>query len=640
MVSMGNLKNSPPWHPPTCAQMQALLPQYEFLDLIGRGGMGAVYKAVQTSLHRPVAIKCLPPDLLRTSEDSAERFRQEAWTMAQLNHPGIVSVFDSGAAGECLFIAMEYVDGLDLGNRLKKEGRLPEDEVIRLMIQACDAADYAHQHGVIHRDLKPTNLLLKKNGRLKIADFGLAKLNHESQPGLTQSDFTIGTPEFLPPEAWEPDIRMDARADIYSLGVTLYQLLTGDIPRGLWKMPSVKVGTDPRLDAVIDRAMQPDPGDRYPTAARMRSDLDLIQSTKPNSPKVDHQRQQGSERVSEGAPPSPSVSVGSKRLFPWRKAVWVLLPLLVLFISLFAFAPKVEIPSVRSAADWLLNEQAEIKILTERGETEVSSPQELPSKDFQISYLWFDRWAHGPPEPPPPAEEFDVLRGVTTLRVAFIRLPGLPLSALSFLSQNRDLLRLDIDCPESMTDEVFEQIQGLNHLEKLAIGHAPRITGRNLARSAWLKNIEELDLTGTAVGDEALQSLSRCHRLRQLRLEGTPITGLGLQALESIDSLRHLAAGSCRRLDDQDLARYLPKLKQLRKLELQSSQFGPEAAIGITALTNLTELHLSGSQLTDEGLALLSQLPRLEILSVRGSRVTRGGLRAFSEACPQIKLDR
>ena len=265
--------------------LQSLLPQYRFLALIGRGGMGAVYQAIQLSLNRPVAIKVLPADLLTDAEANfVARFRQEALTMAKLTHPGIVSVYESGEAGGLLYIVMEFVDGTDVARMIRTEGRLAPELVTNLLGQVCDALAYAHQQGVVHRDLKPANLLVTRDGRVKIADFGLAKHDDDALLQLTRTNVAIGTLDFLAPEAWTPGTPLDLRADLYSLGVTLYQMLTGEVPRGLWEMPSARVGTDPRFDAIIERAMQPKPAARYQSSADLSRDLAQIRSGPAVSP--------------------------------------------------------------------------------------------------------------------------------------------------------------------------------------------------------------------------------------------------------------------------------------------------------------------------------------------------------------------
>ncbi len=242
--------------------------------------MGAVYRAVQRSLERTVAIKVLPTALLAEHEGNfAARFEQEALTMARLRHPGIVGVFETGEVEGLRYIVMEYVDGTDVSRMLHATGRLPPDTVQRLVQQACEALHHVHELGIIHRDIKPANLLVTRDGRLKIADFGLARHADVAVLQLTRTNVAVGTSDFVPPELWLPGVELDRRADIYALGVTLYQMLVGEVPRGLWEAASIKAGTDPRLDAVIDRAMEPDRDARYPTAEAFRRDLERIHTS-------------------------------------------------------------------------------------------------------------------------------------------------------------------------------------------------------------------------------------------------------------------------------------------------------------------------------------------------------------------------
>jgi serine/threonine protein kinase len=258
--------------------MQALLPQYYFESLVGRGGMGAVYRAVQISLDRPVAIKVLPGDLMDDADvNFTERFKNEARTMAKMNHPGIVNVFDFGeAAGGLLYIVMEFVDGTDVAKMISTQGRLPAEHALAITAHVCDALTYAHRHGIIHRDIKPANIMVNMEGAVKVADFGLAKANDANQSGLTKTNMAMGTPDFVAPEALIAGMTVDGRADLYAIGVMLYQMLTGNIPRGMWTMPSIMVQTDPRFDAIISRAMQTDREARYQDAGDIRRDLDVI----------------------------------------------------------------------------------------------------------------------------------------------------------------------------------------------------------------------------------------------------------------------------------------------------------------------------------------------------------------------------
>lgn len=268
------------WEPPSLESIQALLPQYQFLELIGRGGMGAVYKALQLSLDRVVAVKVLPGELLGSlGNDFGARFRHEARTMAKLAHPLIVGVYDYGeTAGGLLYFVMEHVPGADLAQVLHSEFKLEPSRVCSITSQICEALSYAHEHGVIHRDIKPANVLITTDGQVKVADFGLARLSTPGQAALTRTNVSMGTPDFVAPEVLMGDKDIDARADLYAVGVMLYHLLTGEVPRGLFQMPSVRTKgeIDRRFDAVIARAMQTDREDRYPTAAALRKDLEAI----------------------------------------------------------------------------------------------------------------------------------------------------------------------------------------------------------------------------------------------------------------------------------------------------------------------------------------------------------------------------
>ncbi len=267
------------WQPPTLEELQAILPAYDFLGLIGCGGMGAVYHARQRSLRRSVAVKILPQALMNQQEARfTERFRREALTMARLNHPGIVSAIESGEAGGFLYLVMEHVDGPDVARLLRDAGRLAPEVAVSIASQIAEALDYAHASGVIHRDIKPGNILLTREGRVKITDFGLACRSDETQPDLTRSNIAVGTADYLAPEALGQGLRVDGRADIYSLGVTFFQMLSGSVPRGRWKMPSQTVGADPRLDEILRRTLAADPEHRYPSSAALLKELAPIRA--------------------------------------------------------------------------------------------------------------------------------------------------------------------------------------------------------------------------------------------------------------------------------------------------------------------------------------------------------------------------
>ena len=266
------------WEPPSPEALQAMLPQYEILSMLGRGGMGAVYKGMQQTLDRPVAIKILSTALEESEMGFAERFKNEARALGRLSHPGIVGVYDFGsAANGLLYIVMEFVDGTDVSKMLAKKGRLPVDHAMAITAHVCDALAYAHERGIIHRDIKPANIMVGYDGVVRVADFGLAKMSHDGQSGLTQSGMAMGTLHYMAPEALMLGSSVDHRADIYAVGVMLYQMLAGKLPQGLFEMPSKLVpGIDPRYDGIISKAMREDREARYQTILALRADLDHI----------------------------------------------------------------------------------------------------------------------------------------------------------------------------------------------------------------------------------------------------------------------------------------------------------------------------------------------------------------------------
>jgi capsular polysaccharide biosynthesis protein/predicted Ser/Thr protein kinase len=296
----------PAFEPPAVAELAPLFPSLEISGLIGRGGMGAVYQARQKELDRPVALKILPPDIGSTP-GFAERFVREAKAMARLNHPGVVTIYDFGKAGDLYYLLMEFVDGVNL-RQLMQQRRLSPREALAIVPQICDALQYAHDQGIVHRDIKPENILLDRRGRVKVADFGLAKLiqegselssvlgKTEGSTFMTEAGKIIGTPAYMAPEQAEHPESVDHRADIYAVGLVFYQMLTGELPGKPFEPPSRKVHLDVRLDEVVLQALEKDPQRRYQQASHLKTAVE-------NTSKVSEQQESEPVESKKPAPP-------------------------------------------------------------------------------------------------------------------------------------------------------------------------------------------------------------------------------------------------------------------------------------------------------------------------------------------------
>jgi serine/threonine protein kinase/protein involved in polysaccharide export with SLBB domain len=322
----GSTPGSPRFTAPDPVEVEADLLSFDVLELIGQGGMGAVYKAYQRNLDRTVAIKILPRQSAGGHE-FAERFAREARALARLRHENIVMAYDYGLTDRYLYSVMEYVGGPNLREMLRGReaaaskllsptGRgwergdsiepssdvdasparplpsaHPHGEGVRALApqraleiarDICAALQYAHDHGVVHRDIKPENVLLDESGRVKIADFGLAKLLQPDprELALTHTRHFMGTLHYMAPEQCERPHETDHRADIYSVGVVLYEMLTGELPIGRFDPPSMRAALDPRIDEVVLRALEKDPARRYATAAEfgaaIQDELDAV----------------------------------------------------------------------------------------------------------------------------------------------------------------------------------------------------------------------------------------------------------------------------------------------------------------------------------------------------------------------------
>jgi formylglycine-generating enzyme required for sulfatase activity/tRNA A-37 threonylcarbamoyl transferase component Bud32 len=282
---------------PSLEEIARHFPQFEILECLGRGGMGVVYKARQPRLNRIVALKILAPER-EAQPKFAERFQREAQALARLNHPNIVTVYDFGETDGLYYLTMEFADGVSL-RRLLETRKIEPEEALAIVPKICEALQFAHDEGIVHRDIKPENILLDKKGRVKIADFGIAKImvGEPLTPSLSPSDGErvsartgegaitqdqiLGTPSYMAPEQKEHPQKVDHRADIYSLGVVFYEMLTGELPVGKFEPPSKRVQVDVRLDEVVLHTLEKEPERRYQQASQVKTAVETIAAAPP-----------------------------------------------------------------------------------------------------------------------------------------------------------------------------------------------------------------------------------------------------------------------------------------------------------------------------------------------------------------------
>lgn len=263
-----------PHDSPTLSEVAAAFPKLEILKLIGHGGMGFVYQARQPELDRTVALKLLSP-ALRRDPAFEERFAREARVLGKLKHPNIVTLYEHGESGGFFYLLMEYIDGVNLRQAMSA-GRFTPEQALAIVPAICDALQSAHAEGVWHRDIKPENILLDRDGRVKIADFGIARILGDSERNftLTRTGGQLGSVAYMAPEQHERPHSVDHRADIYSLGVVIYEMLTGELPLGRFPLPSQRAEVNSRIDEIVMRTLEKERELRQQSAREVKTEVE------------------------------------------------------------------------------------------------------------------------------------------------------------------------------------------------------------------------------------------------------------------------------------------------------------------------------------------------------------------------------
>lgn len=527
------------WEPPSIADVQALLPDYEILGLIGRGGMGAVYKARQPSLDRFVAIKILPPLLDTLGVGYVERFKNEARLLAKLNHPGIVHVYDFGELpGQMLHFVMEYVDGTDVARLVASQGRLSPEHAASITADVCAALHFAHEAGVVHRDVKPANVLVARDGRIKVADFGLAKKTEGAARGATTAGLVMGTADYAAPESLTAGMIVDHRADLYAVGVMLYNMLTGEMPRGVFPPVTDKSpAASPRFDEIITKALQREPERRYQSADLMKSDVERT-GVLPGVKQPAWQKAVAPKWIGATA---VVVALGLALWRPWRPAVSpattpaaaattaAMVPLPV--------DPRFE--DDRAAAEWAIAKGGRVALASSNTDR-VPAPSPLPSEPFQVASIYFDS-GKAPNGPVTDAELARYLPRLQRLKQFIItQTPGIAAGisdqGARTIATVASLEYVGLDGVR-VSDRTIRQIAAMPQLSSLLLSHSP-IRGDSLQPVA--ARLTALSLAYCDIDAAAWKVIASMEKLIMLRTPGIKVDDAMIEAVTTMKTLKQI----------------------------------------------------------------------------------------------------
>jgi serine/threonine protein kinase len=562
--------------------------------------MGRVFKARQVRLDRIVALKVILPERLADA-GAVERFQREARAIARLSHPNIVTVHDCGIAGNTSFLVLEYVEGTDLAKRIRASP-VPVQQACDYVRQTALALQHAHERGLVHRDIKPGNLLIDAGGaQVKVLDLGLALLvkapnTHMSSTALTGAGAVLGTLAYLAPEQALDPHRVDIRADLYSLGCTFYELLTGQVPfpgASFAEAVLLHQSAQPRavrqlrpempaeVAAIVEKLMAKRPEDRYQTPAELAAALAALGGP------------------TAGIPSSLSVN---RR----RRLIWLGLATAAATVLLALLTWRFIVPGPK--------------------DTDVPSPRDVPQKPTGLAAL---RQLGGKIE----FDERDPARPVVSIILDRTPITDADLVHLQGLNRLKALNLVGT----SITDAGLVYLHGLSGLQWLELT-GTQVSDEGLAQLRDLTNLEWLFLNYTKITDSGLRHLQMLSKVKTLQLGGTAITDRGLHHLEKLPQLSTLTLYNTK-LTSEGLKQFA-SFPELTDLNLAYTQVGDAGLAHLEALPHLRTLTLDGTDVSDAGLIELQKLKQIEQIYLRNTKVSDAGAAALRKALPKAKINR
>ncbi|MBX9695053.1 MAG: protein kinase [Cyanobacteria bacterium] len=580
--------------------------RYEFISLIGSGGMGVIYKARQLLLEKVVAIKMLNATT-HNADLAVTRFQQEAKAASNLDHPGIIKVYDFGLSEhEQVFMVMEFIEGRTLADVIEKEGPFSIDAALPIFIDICDAVSHAHKHGILHRDIKPSNIMLVNGtNQVKIVDFGIAKI--QDKQAITQTGEIFGSPPYMSPEQCLGQ-RVDHRSDIYSIGCVMYEALTGRPPfEGESMMKTIfmhlsekpdllskrrpDLSFSPQIQQIISSTLEKKPDDRYQNVERIKTDLNKLQQDDLKVAFVNRRTRSDIVRV-------------------------VIIVVLALIVVIGAIL-------VVSSSDSLRLRDTTTGELDQLSKSRLFPLLSLDAKEAKVNHR------------PLNDRDLEYLARISTLQNLDLRSTNVTDNGLAKLSNLKDLQRLRLSGTKVSG-------AGLSNLKQLPKLKALSITSLSITPEGYdalsTLSLNELHASRSPLSDKDLAKISTISSLKELMIYSTKITDDGLKEIGSLKALERLDLSSNSQLTSQALVNLQP-LRNLQELNLRYDHIDNEGLHALLDLPNLAKLYLDGTDIDDQGLIALAKIPGLKEVTINGcTRVTTQGISELRKNCPGCKV--
>lgn len=670
-----------------------LLGQYRLLKLLGKGGMGGVYQAEHARLEMIVAIKILA-DHLTIDEQAIARFDREMKAVGKLGHPNIVRATDAGEDSGRHYLAMEFIDGQDVGQILRSHRHLRINDACEVVRQAATGIQHAHELGLIHRDLKPSNLMVTREGQVKVLDLGLARLRTADRAAELTDDFQVmGTADYMAPEQVLKAKEVDERTDIYSLGCTLYALLCGRPPfadkqhdSSLRKLmaheqeQAVAVSTrrretPPELSAIIDRALAKSPVDRFSSAAEFAAALlpfaadanlkllvdvvsDSAQSLDDTSDASRHLARAHTAASLEHQKQTPRRATSRKRTL----LAFALLAAVAVAAIVLQFKTPEGTIVVEIEGDLIGTEfEGERLLITDRNSKTSyylaisggKSQQLLKAGSYRIQV---ENEASGLRLQ---THEFQITRKNQTIVKAYVQQPAMARATTIDRRVATRVLELGGDVELISGQQHFNATKAADipdgdfSLYRIRFLRHAELTDQDFTQFAELTELVDLNFGDIELTDRVIKSVARIWPLQILQLNCRSVAAQGFESLNDLPHLRYLTlegpaindevatmvsdltnviafTGKHTQLSDECLS-HLAKMQQLQLLSIVYSPISTPDLSLLASLPNLSELHLAYTQLGDDGLKDLSQLSQVRWLNVGGTRISDRGLLSIGQ---------